>query len=309
MAMKWQIDVRRPDNGYWCDPERVVPYQIRSPLSDLKIEDLAKQMYADGRQKDPGSVQNLHGVPHLIDGNRRLAAVKWINEHLLQAGEKPWEFWFVVVKVDSVLDALLTANTLNEGLRHNPMDRAHFYKTAMHEGGLTQEQLAGRLDKTAAHVSQTLGLLKLDEATQRLVAEGKIGFAAALEMLGLSQEKRAEIAATVSEAGPQGMTGNEVKALAVAARREETQDRSGTSSEGPAREGKIVMGLGGLRKALTGLAEKNNTFLPIANVIDSFLRGAISEEDLADEWATFIERLLFDHLETLKEKGLIRKVG
>lgn len=304
MAVKWNIEVKRTDNGYYCDPAVVVSMQVRSPLSDLRIPELAAEMYGDGAQRSPAVCQRVYGVPHIYTGNRRKLAIEYINERLLQPGEEPWKLWFVLQNTESVLDSILLANTLNEALPMNALDKAHMYSLALREGCLTQEQLAQRVGKTAAHVSQHLSLLRLGEAEQRAIAAGKIGFAAALDLMGLSKESREAVVASV-EAAPEGMTGQEVKALAAAARKEESAPREGGAPpEGGA--GKIVMGLGGLRKVLSALAERNGTFLPIANVIDSLLRGQISEDDFEEEWATFVAKLHFDYLEKLKADGKVR---
>lgn len=299
MAAKWTIDVKRTDNGYNCDPTVVVPMQIRSPYSDLKIEELAQQMLSDGRQKDPVTCRRVNGVPHLLDGNRRLAAIKWINEKV--PVEKPWTIWFVLQTVEDEFDALLTAATLNATLPMNPIDKAHLYNMLLTEGQLTQDALGAKIGKTAAHISQHLSLLRLGEKEQRAIAAGKIAFSAALDLCGLSQESRDTVVEAV-EAAEKPLSGQEVKEVVANARREET-----SSSNGEAASSKIVIGLGGLRKALEALAEKQSTFRPIANVIDMFLRGQMSQEDLEDEWGTFIQKLHFDYLEKLKEEGKVRK--
>lgn len=305
MAVKWNIDVKRTDNGYYCAPELVVPMQIRSPYSDLKVAELAEEMYRDGKQKDPVTVRRIGGNPHLLDGNRRRKAVDFINLNLLAEGESPWLLWFVVQEVENELDAILTAATLNATMAMNPIDRAHMFSLALREGNLTQDALAQRIGKTAAHVSQHLSLLKLGETEQRAVAAGKIGFSAALDLLGLPMASREQVVAQVAEqTGP--VSGQEVKALVAQARKEASPDGDANTPPTVGAGGKLVVGLGGLRKAFSALAEKDSTFLPIANVVDSFLRGQMGEEDLADEWHEFIQKLLFDHLEKLKEAGKIR---
>lgn len=305
MAVKWNIDVKRTDNGYYCAPECIVPMQIRSPYSDLKVAELAEEMYRDGKQKDPVTVRRINGAAHILDGNRRLAAIKHINAHLISSADaKPWQVWFVVQEVESELDAVLTAATLNATMAMNPIDRAHMFSLALREGSLTQEQLAQRIGKTAAHVSQHLSLLRLGEAEQRAIAAGKIGFSAALDLLGLPEASREQVVAQVAEqTGP--VSGQEVKALVAAARKEASPGGDASTPPSGGAGGKLVVGLGGLRKAFSALAEKDSTFLPIANVVDSFLRGQMGEDDLADEWQTFVQKLLFDHLEKLKSDGLV----
>ena len=305
MAAKWTINVRRTDNGYWCDPEGIAPMQIRSPFSDLKVAELAEEMKRDGRQKDPVTCRKVAGMPHLLDGNRRLAAVKHINSRLLAEGEQPWQVWFVVQDVENELDAILTAATLNATMIMSPLDKAHMYALALREGNLTQEQLAARVGKTAAHVSQHLSLLKLGEAEQRAIASGKIGFSAALDLVSLPEASRQQVVEAVTSS-PEGMTGSEVKELAATVRREEA---GANSDAGEASRRKMVLSPSKFRSIVTGLGERNSSFLPLANVFESLWYGEITETEFEEEWAEFVAKLHFDYFEKLKADGHIKGVN
>lgn len=305
MAAKWNIDVKRTDNGYWCDPDCIVPMQIRSPFSDLKVAELAEEMKRDGRQKDPVTVRRIHGAAHILDGNRRLAAIKHINISLPQ--EEKWKVWFVVQDVENELDAILTAATLNATMVMSPLDKAHMYSLALREGNLTQDQLAARVGKTAAHVSQHLSLLRLGEAEQRAIASGKIGFSAALDLVSLPEASRQQVVEAVTSS-PEGMTGSEVKELAATVRRESAPpDGGGSDPEGGRR--KMVLSPSKFRSIVTGLGERNSSFLPLANVFESLWYGEITEEEFEEEWATFVAKLHFDYFEKLKADGRIKGVN
>lgn len=306
MAAKWNIDVRRTDNGYWCNPEGIVPMQIRSPFSDLKVAELAEEMRRDGRQRDPVTCRKVNGMPHLLDGNRRLAAIKWINSRLLAEGEQPWKVWFVVQDVENELDAILTAATLNATMVMSPLDKAHMYALALREGNLTQDALAERLGKTAAHVSQHLSLLRLSETEQRAIAEGKIGFSAALDLVSLPEASRQQVVEAVTSS-EKPMTGSEVKELAAAARRDGC-DASDAPSEAGGRR-KMVLSPSKFRAIVNGLGEKNSSFLPMANVFESLWYGEITEHELEEEWAEFVAKLHFDYFEKLKADGRIKGVN
>lgn len=304
MAAKWNIDVKRTDNGYWCDPDCIVPMQIRSPFSNLKVAELAEEMLRDGRQKDPVTVRRIHGAAHILDGNRRLAAIKHINTSLPE--EAKWKVWFVVQDVENELDAILTAATLNATMVMSPLDKAHMYQLALREGQLTQEALAERIGKTAAHVSQHLSLLRLGEAEQRAIAEGKIGFSAALDLVSLPEASRAQVVEAVS-ASETPMTGTEVKELAATVRRE--SDGGGGSDAGETSRRKMVLSPSKFRSILNALGERNSSFLPLANVFESLWYGEITEEELEEEWATFVAKLHFDYFEKLKADGRIKGVN
>lgn len=305
MAAKWNIDVKRTDNGYWCDPECIVPMQIRSPFSDLKVAELAEEMLRDGRQKDPVTVRRIYGAAHILDGNRRLAAIKHINISL--PAEEKWKVWFVVQDVENELDAILTAATLNATMVMSPLDKAHMYQLALREGNLTQEQLATRVGKTAAHVSQHLSLLRLGEAEQRAIADGKIGFSAALDLLSLPETSRAQVVEAVS-AAETPMTGSEVKELAATVRREASEQEGSAPPDGGAKR-KMVLSPSKFRSVVTGLGERNSSFLPLANVFESLWYGEITETEFEEEWAEFVAKLHFDYFEKLKADGRIKSVN
>ena len=307
MAANWTIDVKRTDNGYYCDPDCIVPMQIRSPLSDLKVTQLAEEMLRDGRQKDPVTVRRIHGAAHILDGNRRLAAIKHINTHLLEAGAKPWTVWFVVQEVANELDALLTAATLNATMPMNPLDRANLYSLALREGSLTQEALAERIGKTAAHVSQHLSLLRLGETEQRAIADGRIGFSAALDLLSLPTASREQVVAAVV-ASPEGMSGAEVKELTAQVRNSAPEGAEDAPPAGGAGRRKLAMGLGKFREIMGALGEKDRVFGPLWNAMDGVLYGEISPDDFTEEWMEFLAKLHFDYLEKLKTDGKIKGI-
>jgi ParB-like chromosome segregation protein Spo0J len=180
------------------------------------------------------------------------------------------------------------------------------YSLALREGSLTQEALAERIGKTAAHVSQHLSLLRLGEVEQRAIADGRIGFSAALDLLSLPQASREQVVATVS-ASEKPMTGAEVKELTAQVRNSAPEGTEDAPPSGGAGRRKLAMGLGKFREIMGALGEKDRVFGPLWNAMDGVLYGEISPDDFTEEWMEFLAKLHFDYLEKLKADGKISR--
>lgn len=139
----------------------------------------------------------------LIAGERRLRAAK-------MAGLKAVP---VVVRAASAqvsLELALIENVQREDI--NPMECAIAYKMLADEFGLTQEQVANRVGKSRAAVTNSLRLLKLPEDIQDALAEGKIseGHAKALLMIDSPAKLKALFERIIQE----GLSVREVERMA-----------------------------------------------------------------------------------------------
>lgn len=98
---------------------------------------------------------------------------------------------------DTAPDALLR-DALLENLHRadlNPLDEAAAYGQLLADFGATHEQLASRLGRSRAHVSNTLRLLQLPPAVQRRLAAGVLSAGHARALLSLSDPTAAELLA------------------------------------------------------------------------------------------------------------------
>ena len=105
------------------------------------------------------------GTYELIAGERRWRAAKRAGLPLIPA---------IIRTVDdtSSLEQALVENLQREDL--NPLDEAAAYQQLLEDFHLTHDELAARMGKSRAAISNTLRLFQLPPSVQRLVAEAKI---------------------------------------------------------------------------------------------------------------------------------------
>jgi ParB family chromosome partitioning protein len=83
---------------------------------------------------------------------------------------------------DASLEQALVENLHREDL--NPLEEAAAYQQLLEDFGLTHEELAARMGKSRAAISNTLRLFQLPAGIQRLVAEGQLSAGHARALLG-----------------------------------------------------------------------------------------------------------------------------
>jgi ParB family chromosome partitioning protein len=105
------------------------------------------------------------GAYELIAGERRWRAAKRAGLSLIPA---------IVRTVDDTLslEQALVENVQREDL--NPLDEAAAYQQLLEDFHLTHDELASRVGKSRAAISNTLRLFQLPPTVQRMVAEGQL---------------------------------------------------------------------------------------------------------------------------------------
>jgi len=105
------------------------------------------------------------GAYELIAGERRWRAAKRAGLSLIPA---------IVRTVDDTLslEQALVENVQREDL--NPLDEAAAYQQLLEDFHLTHEELATRVGRSRAAISNTLRLFQLPPTVQRMVAEGRL---------------------------------------------------------------------------------------------------------------------------------------
>jgi ParB family chromosome partitioning protein len=114
----------------------------------------------------PVLVRPLDGETYeLIAGERRWRAAKRAGLSLIPA---------IVRTVDDTLslEQALVENIQREDL--NPLDEAAAYQQLLEDFHLTHDELASRVGKSRAAISNTLRLFQLPPTVQRLVADGRL---------------------------------------------------------------------------------------------------------------------------------------
>ncbi|HWC10163.1 MAG TPA: ParB/RepB/Spo0J family partition protein [Acidimicrobiales bacterium] len=155
----------------------------------------------------------------------------------LVAGERRWRaakragLQMIPALVRSADDAASLEQALVENLQRedlNPMDEAAAYQQLIEDFGLTHDEVAARVGRSRAAVTNTLRLFQLPPSVQRLVAESKLsaGHARAL----LASPDRSFQEALARRAAGEGLS---VRAVEEAVRRRDDSDGAASTGRGP----------------------------------------------------------------------------
>ncbi len=158
------------------DEIRSNPYQPRTTFKDESIEELAQSIKEYGIVQ-PIIVKKAVKGYELIAGERRTKAARVAGLETIPAIVKEFND-------HEMMEIALIENIQREDL--NPIDEAKAYDNIIQLSHMTQEEFAHRFGKSRSHVTNMLGLLKLPNATKKLVEENKIsmGHARSLSKLG-----------------------------------------------------------------------------------------------------------------------------
>ena len=160
--------------------------QPRREFDPEAIEELAASIREYGLIQ-PITVRALDkGYYQIIAGERRwraarAAGLKEVPVRILEADDK------------LAMELALVENLQREDL--NPMEEAAGYKRLMDDYGLTQEEVAGRVQKSRPAVTNALRLLSLGKGLQKKVASGTLSAGHARALLPLKDEALREKAA------------------------------------------------------------------------------------------------------------------
>lgn len=137
----------------------------RTTFDSTELESFARSISELGIISPLDVSPNADGTYQLIAGERRLRAAK-----IAKLKTVP-----VLVQESSPLQRSL--RQLDENLQRvdlNPVERAAAIKHRMEEFGLTQKEMADRLNVTQAQISNQIGLLELPDIWQQWVAADKL---------------------------------------------------------------------------------------------------------------------------------------
>ena len=139
----------------------------------------------------PILVQNRGDYYEIIAGERRWRAAKI-------AGLKEVPVIVRELTDQEIVEISLIENIQREDL--NPIEEAQAFQQLIQEFHLTQEEIANRVSKNRATITNSMRLLKLDIRVQDMLAEGKISSGHARALLGLEEgERQYQVAAKIIE--------------------------------------------------------------------------------------------------------------
>ena len=151
------------------------------------------------------------------------------------AGERRWRaareagLTEIPVRIVQADDRLATELALVENLQRedlNPMEEAAGYKKLMDDYGLTQEEVAGRVQRSRPAVANALRLLGLSAPVAKMVSDGGLSAGHARALLPLKDPALQE--KTAREVISRGLSVRQTEALAAALLRtgQETPERT-----------------------------------------------------------------------------------
>lgn len=180
------------------------PYQPRSHFDETKLEELAQSIREHG-VFTPILVRKAVSGYQLIAGERRLRAARKTDLTTIPA---------IILEFsdEEMMEISLIENIQREDL--SAIEEAVAYRTLIDRLGLTQERLSTKVGKSRVHITNTLRLLNLPEAVQRLVIDGQLTMGQVKPLITLTDP------ATITELAQkilrEGLSAREAERLAKA---------------------------------------------------------------------------------------------
>ena len=150
--------------------------QPRKNFNEDKIHELAESIKQHGLIEPLIVQKGKKGFYTIIAGERRWRAAK-----LAGVKEVP-----VIIKdysTQEVMEIALIENIQREDL--NPIEEAQAYQRLIKDYRLKQDEVAEKVSKSRAAITNSLRLLKLDERVQEMVMEGKLSNGHARAIIGI----------------------------------------------------------------------------------------------------------------------------
>jgi len=156
------------------------PLQPRKDFSHRDLEELINSIREHGIVQPLIVTEKEDGNYQLIAGERRLRAAKILNLTSVPTIVRK-------AKEQEKLELALIENIQRKNL--NPLEEAAAYQKLIDEFNLTQEEVAKRVGKSRAVVTNTLRLLNLPEEVQKAIIEEKITAGHARVIAGLEDPR------------------------------------------------------------------------------------------------------------------------
>jgi ParB family chromosome partitioning protein len=170
------------------DIDLIVPnrQQPRREFDDAALDELASSLKSKGVIQPIVVRADENGKFELVVGERRWRAAQRAGLLKIPAIVRD-------VAEDQLLEIALIENVQREDL--NPIDEALAYRMLINDLGLTQQEVAERVGKQRATITNTLRLLTLSEPVQEMVRNGEITMGHAKALVALEGKENQEEAA------------------------------------------------------------------------------------------------------------------
>ncbi|MFA6138310.1 MAG: ParB/RepB/Spo0J family partition protein [Sulfurimonas sp.] len=156
------------------------PFQPRKTFDEASLAELAESIKKDGLIQPIVVTEDMDGYI-LIAGERRLRASKLAKLKTIRS---------VVLKRDEqkMRQFALIENIQREDL--NSIELADAYHELIKLHNITHEELAGMINKSRTHITNSLRLLQLSPKTQKSLIEKKITAGHAKVLVGLDEKQQ-----------------------------------------------------------------------------------------------------------------------
>ena len=164
--------------------EDIIPNhnQPRKYFDEVKLKELVNSIFEKGIIQ-PIVVQKHQEGYEIIVGERRWRASKF-------AGLKKIPALIQEVSDKDLLEIAIMENIHRQDL--NPLEEAQAYSKLANDFGLKQEQIAKRVGKSRASITNFIRLLKLPRKVQEDILANRLSMGHARALLGLPSEKEIE---------------------------------------------------------------------------------------------------------------------
>lgn len=198
--------------------EKIVEKIVEKPVEKIvekPIEQTLKLNLIEPNSEQPRKKFDEESLQELADSIKQygilqpLIVQKKGNHYEIIAGERRWRAAKLAGVTDvpvlireydkqQTMEIALIENVQRADL--NPIEEAQAFQQLIQEFHLTQEEIANRVSKNRATITNSMRLLKLDIRVQDMLAEGKISSGHARALLGLEEgERQYQVAAKIIE--------------------------------------------------------------------------------------------------------------
>ena len=181
-------------------PEKAVSEKVIEKVLEKPVEQKLKLSLIEPNQSQPRKKFDEEGLKELADSIKTygvlqpLIVQKKKDHYEIIAGERRWraakmagitEVPVLIREYDrqQSMEVALIENVQRADL--NPIEEAQAYQRLIQEFHLTQEEIAARVSKNRATITNSMRLLKLDERVQEMLSDGRISSGHARAILGV----------------------------------------------------------------------------------------------------------------------------
>ncbi len=190
--------------------EKIVEKVVEKPVEQtLKLNLIEPNSEQPRKNFDEESLQELADSIKQYGILQPLIVQKKGNHYEIIAGERRWRAAKLAGITDvpvlireydkqQTMEIALIENVQRADL--NPIEEAQAFQQLIQEFHLTQEEIANRVSKNRATITNSMRLLKLDVRVQDMLADGKISSGHARALLGLEEgERQYQVAVKITE--------------------------------------------------------------------------------------------------------------